>query len=835
MPAMSLMSRRAIFEALIVNALGHGARRCANPRPLKAETAGQGRRHARLDRRFSGRRTTPISTETRLSRTLPPPLVWEFTKGTGYASPAIAGERLVFLHRVGDEEIVECLHAETGASQLAVPLSAPPSKIATATTTARDRARSSTARASTRWARKGKLHCLDLGTGKADLEARPANRTISVPQDFFGTASTPLVEGQLLIVNVGAPGGPCVVGLDKATGREVWRAGNGVGAELRLAGSRGGPRQAARVRVRRRRVESADRRTDVDRSGRTAASISSFPWRSRTLRIGQRLLSRRLRQQGVRLGELSNGRRAGRDPPGLHAPACCGRRRSSGCISTRRFTRTAISTGSTDGTSPTRRSRASMRPPAKSCGARRPNGRRRSRPAAAQQQLVGTYRGSLLAVDGQFLCLGELGHLLWLDLTPKGYKEVSRAWLFAARESWALPVLSRGLLYVAQNTRDMLTRRTARGCSATTCGREPAPPCACIRPRARAAHRRGRLRWRCRDSRRARRARRRRGVVRPEGHLPADEIESQPPKIDELILIVPGADRSAAQAAAERGVIIGEGANTARTLSNRSANDVSPEVLADEARAIAERNGLWIDVIEPGAGDRARDGHVHGRRPGQRQPAADDRHALRRGRASSDALDRHLAIVGKGVCFDSGGISIKPSDRMEEMKMDKTGACTVIAAIETVARLAPGTPLLAVAPAVENMPGPHSTRPGDVVTALNGKKVDITNTDAEGRLILGDAMTYAERLGATHLVDVATLTGAVARALGHLVTGAFGHAAGLVRRGRRGGAPGRRALLAAPAHRRLRPGHGQLVRATCRTRARPRARSSRAACSCASS
>ena len=131
------------------------------------------------------------------------------------------------------------------------------------------------------------------------------------------------------------------------------------------------------------------------------------------------------------------------------------------------------------------------------------------------------------------------------------------------------------------------------------------------------------------------------------------------------------------------------------------------------------------------------------------------------GEGERDALGRHLALVGKGVCFDSGGISIKPADRMEEMKMDKTGACTVIAAIATVARLAPGTPLLAVAPAVENMPGPHSTRPGDIVTALNGKSVDIINTDAEGRLILGDAMTYAERLGATHLVDVATLTGAV--------------------------------------------------------------------------
>ncbi len=108
------------------------------------------------------------------------------------------------------------------------------------------------------------------------------------------------------------------------------------------------------------------------------------------------------------------------------------------------------------------------------------------------------------------------------------------------------------------------------------------------------------------------------------------------------------------------------------------------------------------------------------------------------------------------------------------MKTDKTGACTVIAAAVTAARLAPGVPLLAVAPAVENMPGPDATRPGDVVRAMNGKTVDIINTDAEGRLILGDAMTYAEHLGATHVVDVATLTGAVARAFGHLVTGAFG-------------------------------------------------------------
>jgi leucyl aminopeptidase len=250
-------------------------------------------------------------------------------------------------------------------------------------------------------------------------------------------------------------------------------------------------------------------------------------------------------------------------------------------------------------------------------------------------------------------------------------------------------------------------------------------------------------------------------------------VDSVPPVLDELILVAPGENAAALTAAAERGIIIAEGANVARTLSNRASNDVSPAVLADEARAIAEQHGLWIDVIEPERATELGMGMFMAVGRGSDNPPR--MIVMRSGKdGERDALDRHLAIVGKGVCFDSGGISIKPSSRMEEMKMDKTGACTVIAAMATVARLAPGTPLLAVAPAVENMPGPHSTRPGDIVTALNGKKVDVTNTDAEGRLILGDALTYAERLGATHLVDIATLTGAVSRALGHLVTGAFG-------------------------------------------------------------
>ena len=267
-----------------------------------------------------------------------------------------------------------------------------------------------------------------------------------------------------------------------------------------------------------------------------------------------------------------------------------------------------------------------------------------------------------------------------------------------------------------------------------------------------------------------------RGIV--EGHyepkgIYLDKVEGAPPVLDELVVVVPGGDATGLAAAAERGRVVGEGANTARTLANRASNDVSPAVLADEASAIAARHGLSIDVISPERAAELGMGMFLAVGRGSDNPPR--MIVMRSGEAGQkDALGRHLAIVGKGVCFDSGGISIKPSDRMEEMKMDKTGAATVIAAIETVARLAPGTPLLAIAPAVENMPGPHSTRPGDVVRALNGKMVDITNTDAEGRLILGDALTYAEQLGATHLVDVATLTGAVGRALGHLVTGAFG-------------------------------------------------------------
>jgi leucyl aminopeptidase len=287
-------------------------------------------------------------------------------------------------------------------------------------------------------------------------------------------------------------------------------------------------------------------------------------------------------------------------------------------------------------------------------------------------------------------------------------------------------------------------------------------------------------------------------------------VDSKPPLLDQLTVVVANGDRAALTKAAERGRIIGEGANRARVLAQRASNDVSPEVLADEATSIARSHGLRAEILGPEQAARLgmnlflavgrgsdnpprfivlRSGNAAAHRGARstrsgasttrssRTTGAGGRSTRGRGtraqasRASQNG--RLLAMVGKGVTFDSGGISIKPADRMEEMKMDKTGACTVISALATAAELSPGISLMAVAPAVENMPGSHSTRPGDVVKAMNGKIVEIQNTDAEGRLILGDALTYAERQGATHLVDVATLTGAVERAFGKLVTGAF--------------------------------------------------------------
>lgn len=252
-----------------------------------------------------------------------------------------------------------------------------------------------------------------------------------------------------------------------------------------------------------------------------------------------------------------------------------------------------------------------------------------------------------------------------------------------------------------------------------------------------------------------------------------DPSDKLPPALDACLFAMDSGDADDLLIRAERGGIIGSGSNRTRQLAQRAGNDVSPEVLADEASDVAKQFGMDLTVFGP---EEATEKGMRLFMAVGRGSANQPRFISLRNRPAqaTDARDRLVAMVGKGVTFDSGGISLKPPASMEDMKMDKTGAATVIHAIGTAAQLSPDIPMMAVVPAVENLPGPHSARPGDVVRSLSGKLVEIANTDAEGRLILADALTWTERQGATHIVDVATLTGSIARALGSHLTGGWG-------------------------------------------------------------
>jgi len=245
------------------------------------------------------------------------------------------------------------------------------------------------------------------------------------------------------------------------------------------------------------------------------------------------------------------------------------------------------------------------------------------------------------------------------------------------------------------------------------------------------------------------------------------EEESQ--EVGEVSLVEPEASRAqAAEPAVQRGVVVSEAQNYARTLSNAPGNRLHPLDLANEARKLAEL-GLEVEVLERAQLEALGAGGILAVGGGSDHPPA---LALVRYRGAGEAP--FLGLVGKGVTFDSGGISIKPAEHMEQMRMDMSGAAAVLGAMRAVGHLKPKTNVLGVIAAVENMPGGHSYRPGDVVTTLNGKTIEVLNTDAEGRIILADAVAYAQRQGAARLVDAATLTGAVVVALGHVATGVMG-------------------------------------------------------------
>jgi leucyl aminopeptidase len=228
---------------------------------------------------------------------------------------------------------------------------------------------------------------------------------------------------------------------------------------------------------------------------------------------------------------------------------------------------------------------------------------------------------------------------------------------------------------------------------------------------------------------------------------------------------------SEAKAALERGRIIAEAQNFTRDLVNEPSNHMTPTLLAARAEAMATRYGLVCQVLGPAEIQALKMGALWAVAQGSEEPA---RLVVVSYLPEGSPEQPVVGLVGKGITFDTGGISIKPSENMHEMKTDMAGGATMLGVIQAVAQLKPRVRVVALIPATENMPSGKAYKPGDVITSMSGKTIEILNTDAEGRLVLADALTYAKQLGCTVLIDAATLTGAVTIALGNITTGVFG-------------------------------------------------------------
>ncbi|MGA2003143.1 MAG: leucyl aminopeptidase [Terriglobales bacterium] len=240
-------------------------------------------------------------------------------------------------------------------------------------------------------------------------------------------------------------------------------------------------------------------------------------------------------------------------------------------------------------------------------------------------------------------------------------------------------------------------------------------------------------------------------------------------KIDSLTILAQG-DSRALQTALDAGRIVAESQNFTRDLVNEPSNLMTPTILAERARKLASEVGLGCEIL---GADKIRElkmGAFWGVAQGSDEPPA--LIVLRYHPAGAPA-NIHIGLVGKGITFDTGGISIKPADGMEKMKYDMAGGATMIGAMRAIALLKPKVKVTAVILATENMPSGKAQKPGDVQFAMSGKSIEIINTDAEGRLVLADGLYYARQLGCTHLVDAATLTGAVVVALGYVNAGIF--------------------------------------------------------------
>ena len=469
--------KRACLASLLVAAWLLAATRFEDPKPPKLHPAAERpaaepRRHPQVIFHqtprplaegaitedwpsFLGKRREPISTESGIDKELGaggPRLVWELAKGTGYSSPSIQGDYLVYMHRVGQEEIVECLHPETGERYWRFGY----------TTDFQDRYGYNNGPRSSPvidddhvfvYGAQGKLHCLLLRTGQL-VWSRDIAAEFGARQDFFGVASTPLLEGDSLILNVGAPGGPEVAAFEKRNGRMLWGVGDQWGPSYASP-------VAAQVFGKRRVFVLAGGESSPPTGGllvvdpRNGGLDFRFPWRSRSYEsvnaaspvvTGNRVLVSATYRTGAALLELK--------PDGGYS------RLWTNPDFDLHWTTAVYDKGHYYAFS------GRNEPDAKLTCVHAESGRTVWSEVLEWKETVqvqgesrtiygSPYRGNLLRVEGKFLALGEHGHLLWLELSPDGPKVLSRSRLFLARETWSPPVLSRGLLYVNQNSRSV--------------------------------------------------------------------------------------------------------------------------------------------------------------------------------------------------------------------------------------------------------------------------------------------------------------------------------------------------------------------------------------------
>jgi leucyl aminopeptidase len=255
------------------------------------------------------------------------------------------------------------------------------------------------------------------------------------------------------------------------------------------------------------------------------------------------------------------------------------------------------------------------------------------------------------------------------------------------------------------------------------------------------------------------------------GNFEADTYKSdrKDQRIDELTVVAAG-DQNKLQQAVDSARIIGESQNFTRTLVNEPSNRMTPTMLADQAKKMAQEVGLKCEVYGADKIKELKMGAFWSVAQGSDEPPA---LIILRYEPAGAPEKPVLGLVGKGITFDTGGISIKPADGMEKMKYDMAGGAAMLGAMRAIALLKPKVKVTAIVCATENMPSGKAQKPGDVQIAMSGKSIEIINTDAEGRLVLADGLFYARQLGCTHLVDAATLTGAVVVALGYVNAGIF--------------------------------------------------------------